>query len=154
MKKSLAFIFPIALSLLVGWFSYLVQAEALREWYSGLEKPAWMPPAALFPIARVVLCVLLGLAAGWVIVAPGRRQRLLLRLWFLLLLTGFCWSVLFFWFRSPAAGLAFILLLDVLTAAFIVKGWTDNRAAAILLLPFAVWIGWVTYLDVWILFRN
>lgn len=154
MKKFLQFLFPILLCFLLGWFASLLQEDSIREWYPFLAKPALTPPNIAFPIAWGIIYLCMGVAAGLLLSTPRPGSATLLRLWFIQLIVNFCWSLFFFWFRSPAAGLADILLLDALVIAFVVKAWPCHRAAAILFLPYLIWIAFATYLNVWILVNN
>lgn len=154
MKKIFQFLFPVLLCMLTGWFAGLVQQDALREWYPLLAKPALTPPARVFPVVWGILYLMMGISAGMLLSSPEKGSQTLLRLWFIQLIINFCWSVAFFWFRTPAAGMAVIFLLDALVAAFVVGSWPRFRAASLLFWPYLLWILYATYLNVWIVAGN
>jgi tryptophan-rich sensory protein len=57
------------------------------------------------------------------------------------------WSYAFFGIRSPLAGLWVIGLLFLLILITILKFWPISRNAAILLLPYILWVGFASYLN-------
>ena len=67
---------------------------------------------------------------------------------------NFLWSPVFFAAQQP--GLALVVIITLLSAilAFIAVGWRINRIAALLFVPYAVWVGFATALNAAIFFLN
>jgi tryptophan-rich sensory protein len=84
----------------------------------------------------------------------GRQRRALAASLAANLTVNTAWNWLFFGFRSPRAGLAGTLLLDLSNAELIRRlARTDPRAAAALV-PYALWCAFATALNADIARRN
>jgi translocator protein len=121
--------------------------------YRSLRQPSWAPPSWLFGPVWTVLYAMIAVA-GWLVwqrtgfTAP-------LRLYSAQLILNAIWTPLFF--GAGQYGLAFgdIAALWLLIGATVVAFWRVRRTAALLLLPY--WL-WVTYagalnLAIWLLNR-
>jgi translocator protein len=69
------------------------------------------------------------------------------------LVVNVLWSVVFFGMRSPIDGLVVIAFLWVLILITIIKFWPINKTAALLLIPYIVWVSIAAYLNysIWML---
>ena len=63
------------------------------------------------------------------------------------LITNFIWTALFFSLQSPLLALFDIFVLDLSLAVLIFLFQRTNRIAAALLLPYGLWVGFATYLN-------
>ncbi|MFF7680167.1 TspO/MBR family protein [Actinacidiphila glaucinigra] len=117
-------------------------------WYTGLAKPRWQPPSWAFGALWTPLYASVAWSAGRAFdLARGReRERLAASLTVNLSLNA-AWSWLFFAARSPRAGLAGTLLLDVSTLHLIRTTSRTDRGAATVLLPYAAWCWFATALN-------
>ena len=114
-------------------------------WYAGLAKPSFTPPNWLFGPAWTVLYILIGIA-GWRSLGAGAGSTLF-RLWVLQMVLNFAWSPTVFTLHRLDAGLGIILALLASILAFIATGWQRDRLAALLLVPYAAWVGFATALN-------
>ena len=64
MRKALNIIIPILVCFLVGLSASYFQADAIKNWYPTLIKPAVTPPNIVFPIAWSIIYVCMGLSIG------------------------------------------------------------------------------------------
>ena len=64
------------------------------------------------------------------------------------------WTLIFFRGRSPLAAGVEIVVLEGTTVALAVRAWPVSRLASLLLVPYAVWIGFATALTWSIWARN
>jgi tryptophan-rich sensory protein len=64
------------------------------------------------------------------------------------------WSAAFFGMQSPLAGLIVIALLWILILLTIIKFWPVSKDAAILLVPYIIWVSVAAYLNYSILMLN
>ena len=55
MRKALNIIIPILVCFLVGLSASYFQADAIKNWYPTLIKPAVTPPNIVFPIAWSII---------------------------------------------------------------------------------------------------
>ncbi|MEM9300612.1 MAG: TspO/MBR family protein [Pseudomonadota bacterium] len=109
-------------------------------WYASLDKPSWTPPNWLFGPAWTVLyaCIV---AAAWLIWREtGSLLALPLLFWFGQVVFNALWSWLFFGVRLPVLALLDLLLMLACILAFIVSAWSVSRSAALLFVPYAVWV--------------
>ena len=121
---------------------YLARPDA---WYAGLRKPAFNPPDWVFAPVWTILYVLIAIAGARVYAATGGGTAMLV--WIAALLLNFLWSPVFFGLRRPALALAIVAGLLVAIVAFIVLSWPVDLTAALLFLPYAVWVGFATTLN-------
>ena len=142
-------LFAVPLVLLLGYLSGVVAGSAAHNpWFAALRKPATFPPPATFGIVWTVLYALMGVALALVCAAWGARYRLPAILAFALqLVINLAWSPVFFARHEIALALAVIVVLDVAVIVTAVLFWKVRRAAAVLLLPYLVWILFATLLN-------
>lgn len=121
------------------------------QWYHGLERSALTPPDWVFAPVWTILYALL----GWVLLFLWRRRetyRLELVLFCLQLCANYLWSVLFFRMHSPLLALLDIICMDVVTFFIWIRLWHRGELkAALILLPYLLWIFFATYLAFFLL---
>ena len=147
----------IGLCLLVGITAAGFTAASVSTWYRALAHPPGTPPNWLFGPVWTVLYVLMGVSA-WLVwrrqdLAP-RRVFGALRLWGWQLLANAMWTPAFFWLRSPALGMAVLVVLFTLVVLTALVFRRLSVIAAALLLPYVAWVGYAAYLNVGILALN
>jgi tryptophan-rich sensory protein len=99
---------------------------------------------------------MIALSAWLVWRAPGNEEdRRPAFIWFFWQLAiGVIWSYAFFWLHSPGLGLIVILALLVAIVITIVFFDRLSRPAALLLLPYVLWVAFATSLNFAIWFLN
>lgn len=145
---------------LVAWLLASFAAGALgaiasvdaASFYAGLSKPSWAPPASVFGPVWSVLYALMGIAA-WLVWRSPRRNGLALGLFGAQLAANALWSWMFFaWHRGALAAVEVLVLLALILAtgaAF----WRASRLAALLLVPYLIWVSFASVLT-WALWRS
>jgi len=150
---------PSPLLGLLGWLVVAFAAGAVgavasvdaASFYAQLSKPAWAPPAGVFGPVWSALYVLMGVAAWLVWRTPG-RQRAALGLFAVQLAANALWSWLFFaWHRGGLAA-AEVLVLLALIVATVAAFWRIRPLAALLLMPYLLWVGFASALT-WAVWR-
>jgi len=126
-----------------------IQAKAF---YAMLQQPSWAPPAEVFGPVWTTLFTMMGIALWLVWRAPGHRRAL--QLFGVQLLVNVLWSWLFFAWNQGALALADVLLLEGLILATALQFWRLNKLAALLLLPYAAWVGFAAVLNFWLWQHN
>jgi tryptophan-rich sensory protein len=121
------------------------------EWYAGLAKPSFNPPAWLFGPVWTVLYVLIAIA-GWR-VWQRDRTGWPMKLWWAQLALNFLWTPVFFAAHQIGPALVVILLMLAAILAFIVTAWRLDRVAAWLFVPYAAWVAFASLLNgsIWML---
>ncbi len=134
---------------LAGVIGSVFTAPAIPGWYATLAKPSFTPPNWIFGPAWITLYALMGVSAfmvwreGW----NKREVRMALGVFVVQLILNALWSVMFFGLRSPLAGFLVIVLLWVLIALTMAFFRKVSLAAALLLLPYILWVGYASVLN-------
>lgn len=115
--------------------------------YMQLLRPAWAPPAWLFGPVWTGLYLLMAVAAWLVWRAHGwRRAGAALGLFVVQLVANALWTWLFFVWQQGAWALVEIMLLWVLIVGTMVAFRRLHALAAVLLLPYLVWVSFASAL--------
>ena len=118
------------------------------SWYASLHKPAWNPPAWLFGPVWSILYLLMAVSAWLVWRQRGRPQcRPAITIFAVQLLLNAAWTSLFFALQSPAAAMADISLLWLAILATIGAFLRIRPLAALLLLPYLLWVSFACMLN-------
>jgi tryptophan-rich sensory protein len=106
--------------------------------YAALQKPTWTPPNEAFPIVWTVLYILIAIA-GWIV---WRAQGFgpLLWLWLLQLILNATWSYFMFGEKQILSALVDIGALWLAILSFILFAWPVRRSAALLFVPYFLWV--------------
>ncbi|MFH0777840.1 MAG: TspO/MBR family protein [Candidatus Eisenbacteria bacterium] len=143
------FIISVAVCLLAGLVGSFFTTPAIPGWYASLDKPWFTPPNQLFGPVWTALYVLMGVSAFLVwrrgLGTPWAQLGLLAFAVQLVLNVG--WSVLFFGLRSPEGGFVEITILWVAILATLVNFRRVSRTAAVLLIPYLVWVSFAAILN-------
>ena len=137
---------------LSGWLTW----EGTKAYQASIVQPPLSPPGIVFPIVWSILFALMGIGAARVyLTAPSGRRTRALAVFFLQLLFNFFWSIIFF--NAQAFGFA-LLWLAVLWGLILwmIRAFSKaDRAAALLQIPYLLWVTFAAYLNagVWLLNR-
>lgn len=151
-----SYAFWIGLTELVGLIAGLLTRRGTEIYKVSMIKPPLSPPAIVFPIVWTLLYALMGWSAARIFLKPpsGDRSRAL-RVYLIQLGFNFFWSIIFFSFQ--AFGFAFIWLAALfgLIVWMILSFRELDGLAALLQLPYLLWVGFAGYLNlgVWLLNR-
>ena len=115
------------------------------EWYAGLAKPSFNPPAWLFGPVWTTLYVMIAVA-GWRTFERDRSSAPM-KLWWVQLALNFLWTPVFF--AAHQLGLALVVILLMLAAilGFIASARRVDRVAAWLFVPYAAWVAFASVLN-------
>lgn len=151
MNRSMKFgLFAAAIILALGSLSGLVSgANYGIPWFVALDKPWFMPPAWAFPLAWTTLYILMGFALGQVLAEPATpARRGAITLFILQLLLNLVWAPIFFAAHRIGLALGLIGVLDLTVLATIAAFRLIRPTAALLLVPYALWLALATALNV------
>jgi benzodiazapine receptor len=122
------------------------------SFYAQLSKPSWAPAAAVFGPVWSALYALMGVA-GWLVWRSPGSKRLALGLFGAQLAANALWSWLFFaWHRGAFAAVEVLVLLALIVATVVAFRRT-SRLAALLLVPYLVWVSFASVLT-WAVWRS
>ncbi|RNA64398.1 tryptophan-rich sensory protein [Prosthecochloris sp. ZM_2] len=140
----------IGICILVAFAGGMFTPEPGSEWYyQVLNKPSWNPLDWLFPPVWTALFVMMGVAL-WMVVRdgferPGVKGAVVAFAVQLVLNLG--WSATFFGLQSPFLGFIEILLLWLAIVTTIIRFNAVSRNAALLLVPYLLWVSFASYLN-------
>ncbi|QDL39590.1 tryptophan-rich sensory protein [Rhodoferax sediminis] len=134
----------LVLSFVAAGVGAIASVEA-ASFYAQLMRPSWAPPASVFGPVWSVLYALMGVAA-WLVWRERGATREALTLFVAQLAANALWSWLFFAWHQGALASAEVLVLLLLIAATIVAFWRIRRLAAVLMLPYLVWVSFASAL--------
>jgi len=121
-------------------------------WYLALNKPWWTPPGWAFPLVWTILYVMIALA-GW-IVWQAQGIGILVALWAIQLVLNAAWSWIMFGRKRIDVALWDAAAMWVAISAFIVLAWPVSQTAALLFIPYLVWVSIAFYLNLRVLQLN
>ena len=132
-----------------GVFGSVFTSSSVTTWYPALVKPEFTPPGWVIGIVWITLYTFMGISLFLVVQEGLERPDVKAAVYVFLaqLVVNGLWSYAFFGIRSPLAGLWVIGLLFLLILITILKFWPISRNAAILLLPYILWVGFASYLN-------
>jgi len=155
-KKVLRFIISIIICQSAGIFGSLFTFEAVPDWYITLEKPFFAPPNWIFGPVWIILYYLMGVSLYivWKDELKSKTRNVFFVVFAIQLILNALWSLLFFGLKSPLLGLIDILILDVMLVVTIFYATRVSKYAAMLLIPYMVWIIIASVLNYAILVLN
>lgn len=148
LKKWKPYIFWIGITEAVGALSGWLSREGNMLYEETAIKPRFSPPGILFPIAWGILYALMGVSVARISQAsPSADRSKGLNLYVTQLTVNFFWSLIFF--NAQAYGFAFLwlVLLWVLVLAMILTFGKVDRLAALLQIPYLLWLTFAAYLN-------
>lgn len=108
------------------------------EYYETLRKPSWTPPNWAFGPVWSVLYIMIAVA-GWLVWrAEGWSAATIV--WGVQLVLNGLWSYFFFGARRMDLAFVDVVLMWLSIAAFILLAWPVSTWAALLFLPYLVWV--------------
>jgi tryptophan-rich sensory protein len=147
--QTLALAAFLALCLAVGIAGGGLTLGDVRIWYFSLTPPPLRPPAWIFAPVSLGMYVLIAVA-GWLVWRQPdvrwQHHRALTSWGWQLGLTAI-WAPLFFGLHLILPALAVIITLFLAVALTAAKFRPLNGSAALLMLPYLVWIGFAGYLN-------
>lgn len=118
------------------------QLTDLGPWYQALKQPEWKPPDWAFGVIWSSIFVLIVVAGvmGWRRATHPAQQVQMLALWGINSMLHMTWSLLFFTLKRPDWSMIELPFLWLSIAAIMWTLWRVSRVAAVLLVPYIVWV--------------
>ena len=148
-QKVLKILVAVMVCLFIGFLSGFATQSSITDWYPTLNKPSFNPPNWIFAPVWTLLYILMGIAAGWVWGKGFHHlwvKTALYHFGFQLLFNA-SWSIIFFGFKNPLAALFIIVILLVLILLTIKWFRVVSKKAALLLIPYLLWVLFATFLN-------
>ncbi len=146
-KPWLALIVFLGICLGVGGLGAIFTGSGVRDWYPQLHKPAGTPPSWVFGPVWTTLYVLMAVSAWLIWREYGWGARFALVIFFAQLALNLAWSGIFFGSRQPGVAFAEIVTLWLAIAFNLVIFYWLRPIAALLLVPYLLWVTYASYLN-------
>ncbi len=151
-KKEYAFF--VALPLVLGGVSGFLNQTSMSK-YGEWVQPPLSPPSWVFPVAWMVLYLLMGVGAGMVYCKKGAEWNAAIKLFFVQLLVNVLWPFFFFTLEWQLFAFFWLVSLLLLVIAMTYAFAKSVPLAAKLQIPYILWLVFAGYLNlgIWLLNR-
>lgn len=146
---------------LVGFVGSLLTTEQVDGWYASAAQAPWTPPNTVFGPVWTALYLLMGLAAWLAWLRPASPSRRTALTWFIIQLAlNAVWSPTFFGgyplLGAAALWLSFAIIIALLVGLVMTirSFWTVRTLAAVLLLPYLLWVTYASTLNLYMAIFN
>jgi translocator protein len=156
MANVFRFFVSIAISLAAGLVGSFFTTPNIQPWYSTLNKPFFSPPNYLFAPVWTILYILMGIAF-FLIWKDTKKEKIRekgIEYYFAQLFLNIIWSVAFFGYHSPIAGLIVIIVLWILIFQTIRTFAKVDKTASYLLYPYIAWVSFASILNLAVVLLN
>jgi tryptophan-rich sensory protein len=156
MKKNLKLLFIcLSVPLFIGMLSGILSGGGMEQ-FNELNKPAFSPPGFIFPIVWTVLYILMGLSSYLVLTSdaplPVRNRAMLA--YAVQLIVNFFWSPIFFGLEAYLFAFFWLILLWLLIIVMIYQFWKISKPAALINIPYLIWVAFAGYLNLMVFILN
>lgn len=138
----------IAIAEGVGILSSLLTKDTMQK-YKELVQPSFSPPGWLFPIVWSILFLVMGIASYRIYISGYQKAKVKNALVFYVtqLVFNFFWTIIFF--RFDLKGFAFVWIIILLSLIIIttLKFYKIDKIAAYLMIPYILWVGFASFLN-------
>lgn len=147
MKKGLELSLCILIPLFIGAIAGYYTSTSITTWYVTLNKPSFNPPNYLFGPVWTLLYILMGISLFIVLNKAKDAEKSKIYFAFSIqLILNFLWSFLFFKFQQLGLALAEILLMWCSILFMIIVFYKTNKFAALINIPYLLWVSFATIL--------
>ena len=144
-KEWIGLVVSLVICFAVAGVGSLATTPNIPTWYATLNKPTWTPPNWLFGPVWTVLYAMMGVSA-WLVWKRGGWSTAL-TLFAIQLALNLVWSFIFFGFHQMGLGFLEIILLWLAIAATVLMFFQVAKVAAILLIPYLLWVSFAAALN-------
>jgi len=155
-KKILKLVVSLLLPQLAGAIGTIFTFKAISSWYQFLNKPSFSPPNWLFGPVWTTLYILMGISSFliWQEKEKNEKAGRILKIYFLHFFLNALWSILFFGLKNILLGFLEIIILWLVIGYLLISFYKIKKIAALLWLPYFLWVSFATILNFAILKLN
>lgn len=143
----------LGISIGVGVLSAIISNSSM-DGFKAAEHPPLTPPDFLFPVVWTILFILMGISAYLIFESNSDLRIPALAVYSVQLAVNFLWPVFFFTFQAYLFSFIWILLLWALIIVMIVLFSKISKPAAVLQIPYLLWVTFAAYLNLGIYLLN
>ncbi len=148
MKQFLKLSLCILSTLLIGGISGFATASSINGWYVTINKPSFNPPNYLFGPVWTTLYILMGISLYMILQSDSNELRKkAVTIFSIQLFLNFCWSFIFFNFQSLGLAFVEIILMWISILTMIIIFYKINKTAALLQIPYLLWVSFASILN-------
>lgn len=151
MNKIKIYIKSIAIPVIIGGIVGFAISSSID--YNSLERPFLSPPSIAFPIVWSILYVLMGVSYG-VLKSKKLTTTEIDWIYYIQLGVNSLWSIFFFLAKWRLFSFIWIIILAILIIVMILKFYNKNKLAALLQIPYLLWVLFASYLNIAIYILN
>lgn len=137
------------ITLATGFLGSMATSQGLTSWYKSLILPSWTPPGSTIGLVWTTIYILTTISALVVWNSKTNRKQIwaIMKLFLINAILNALWSNVFFGLHqiglavwvAAALGLSVIILMRYIAPI--------SKLASLLLLPYALWVSFATYLN-------
>lgn len=117
-------------------------------WYSTLNKSSLTPPSWVFAPAWTFLYITIVVSFALLLKGGDIKSKIIqISLFTIQIILNLVWSPLFFGMHLIGAALADIVLLWIFILFTIISFWRVSKPAALILVPYFLWVSFASYLN-------
>ncbi|KAA3636215.1 MAG: tryptophan-rich sensory protein [Calditrichaeota bacterium] len=150
-SRNLSLLFWIAVS---GIVSYSGAQFEPGTWYQSIQKPELTPPGWVFPVVWTSLYIMMAIAAWKVWLQVLSFTETAIWLYMVKMLLNASWSYIFFGVHIIWLSVVNILALFFVIVVLIYLFNKISKTAAKLMIPYAIWVGFASFLNIRIWMLN
>lgn len=142
-------LFSIIVCQAAGVLGSIFTKSSVTTWYPTLQKPWFTPSGGVISTVWILLFTLMGVSLFLVLREGFGRSDIKVAVYVFAaqLVVNVLWSFAFFGLRSPPGGIIVIALLWLLILQTIVRFRRISGEAALLLVPYIVWVSFAAFLN-------
>lgn len=153
LKNAKALLISLLISIGVGALSGILTRNSV-EVYSQLNRPPLSPPSWVFPVVWTILFVLMGISSYIVYMSKSPNTKGALAVYILQLAVNFIWPFIFFSAQAYLFAFIWLIFLWLLVVLMINMFYKISPVAAILQIPYLVWLTFAAYLNLMVVILN
>lgn len=146
MKNLKSLIICILIPLGVGALAAMLTGNNMN-FYQDLVQPPLSPPGWIFPIVWTILYILMGISSWLIYRSDSFYRKSALIVYAVQLAVNFLWSIIFFNLQMFLFAFIWLLFLLVLIIVMIIAFSRINKTAALLQIPYLLWVCFAGYLN-------
>jgi tryptophan-rich sensory protein len=108
------------------------------SWYRGLNKPSWVPPNWLFPVAWTSIYLLIAFAGARVAGLEGSAYAM--AFWAIQIVLNALWTPVFFGLRHLRASIPIMACLWCAVLGATITHWQLDTWAGLAFMPYLAWV--------------
>ena len=156
MKNFRTYLVAVLIPLAVGGLASLLTSGNMML-YSEITKPPLAPPAILFPIVWTILYILMGIGSARIYLkkeAMPDQTTNALKTYVLQLGFNFFWSLIFFNLQTFFFAFIWLVVVWGLIIIMLYEFYKIDKFAAIINIPYLLWVTFALYLNLAIYILN